>query len=311
MKLNMDYGKELIMNWKKLGRIYEPENIYEGGVFTHGSNPFPVNIEEDIFRIFYNIRDEKNRSHLTYLDFDIEHKTIIKVASKPILSPGIPGMFDDSGCSLGCVLDFEDKKYIYYLGWNLGVTVPWMNYIGLAIYNMSDDTCQKFSNVPIVERNEIDYLSMSYPYVIKENGKFRMWYGSNIQWGEKKRDMNHVIKYAESEDGIHWKRDGSICIQGKDESEYAFSKPSVIFENGIYKMWYSYRGEKYRIGYAESVDGIRWTRKDNESGIGVSSEGWDSEMVDYPVVFKHKEAVYMLYCGNGYGKTGFGLAILE
>ena len=76
-------------------------------------------------------------------------------------------------------------------------------------------------------------------------------------------------------------------------------------------MWYSYRGEKYRIGYAESEDGIVWTRKDNESGIGVSSEGWDSEMIDYPVVFKHKDDVYMLYCGNGYGKTGFGLAVRE
>jgi len=34
-------------------------------------------------------------------------------------------------------------------------------------------------------------------------------------------------------------------------------------------------------------------------------------MICYPYVFKHKGRFYMLYCGNGYGKTGFGLAVLE
>ena len=44
---------------------------------------------------------------------------------------------------------------------------------------------------------------------------------------------------------------------------------------------------------------------------GRSETGWDSEMICYPYVFKHKGRFYMLYCGNGYGKTGFGLAVLE
>jgi hypothetical protein len=44
------------------------------------------------------------------------------------------------------------------------------------------------------------------------------------------------------------------------------------------------------------------------AGIDVSAEGWDSEMIEYPFVFKHKGLRYMIYNGNGYGKTGFGLA---
>jgi hypothetical protein len=80
-------------------------------------------------------------------------------------------------------------------------------------------------------------------------------------------------------------------------------------------MWYSYRGNKkittYRIGYAESENGLSWKRKDDKAGIDVSSKGWDSEMICYPFVFMHGGKQYMLYNGNGFGITGFGIAILE
>ena len=77
-------------------------------------------------------------------------------------------------------------------------------------------------------------------------------------------------------------------------------------------MWYSFKDPAigYRMGYAESNDGIKWTRMDNEVGIDVSKKGWDSEMIQYPYVFNHKNNKYMLYNGNGYGENGAGLAIL-
>jgi hypothetical protein len=65
------------------------------------------------------------------------------------------------------------------------------------------------------------------------------------------------------------------------------------------------------IGYADSKDGLEWGRKDDLAVVDISNAGWDSEMVEYPFVFDHKGNRYMLYNGNEYGKTGFGLAILE
>ena len=73
-------------------------------------------------------------------------------------------------------------------------------------------------------------------------------------------------------------------------------------------MWYSVRGGAYRLGYAESTDGIVWERKDDRAGLPVSQDGWDSEMITYPVVFRHRDTLQMLYNGNGYGRTGIGLA---
>ena len=46
-------------------------------------------------------------------------------------------------------------------------------------------------------------------------------------------------------------------------------------------------------------------------GIDVSSEGWDSEMIEYPHVFEHQGAKYMFYNGNKFGQSGFGYAQLE
>ena len=88
--------------------------------------------------------------------------------------------------------------------------------------------------------------------------------------------------------------------------------PRVIHEDGIYKMWYSHRGSKsnrcYKIGYAESIDGLKWERKDNHFKSDLGTNGWDSQMQCYPFVFSMNNSVYMLYNGNGYGKTGFGIA---
>ena len=75
------------------------------------------------------------------------------------------------------------------------------------------------------------------------------------------------------------------------------------------KMWYTYRGDKYRVGYAESSDGLEWIRKDDEVDLLPSGDDWESDEVSYPFVFAHEGVHYMLYCGNAYGKTGFGIAV--
>ncbi len=279
---------------------------------SHAANPVAESLGRGLFRVYFSSRDKDNRSSIGCFEFDIRNpKDILRVGSQPIVQPGERGLFDDSGTSMGCLAIVDGKKYLYYLGWNLGITVPWRNSIGLAISRSEDSGFVKYSNAPIVDRNGIDPYSISYPWVSREGLIWRMWYGSNLSWGARETDMEHVIKYAESSDGVKWNRTGIVCIDFKSEEEYAISRPCVLKDEGVYKMWYSYRGSHYRIGYAESEDGICWERKDEEVGIDVSPSGWDSEMIEYPFVFDYEGERYMLYNGNGYGKTGVGLAVLE
>ena len=82
-------------------------------------------------------------------------------------------------------------------------------------------------------------------------------------------------------------------------------------------MWFGKRKDSdyrnnfentYRIGYAESQNGIDWDRMDEKAGIDLSLEGWDSEMISYPNVIKKENQLLMFYNGNGFGKSGFGYA---
>jgi len=299
------------MKWIKKGLIFCPDKNYDW-MWSHAANPTVEPLGNSFFRVYFSCRDKDNRSSVGFIEFDINHPNQISyIHDKPVVSPGEPGTFDDSGASIGCILALNGKRYLYYTGWNLGVTVPWRNSIGLAISDGEEPVFYKYSIAPIIDRSEVDPYSISYPWVIFDGSVWKMWYGSNLAWGKNHNEMKHVIKYAESKNGIHWDRKNIIAVPLEYEGEWGISKPCVRERFGKMQMWYSYRGENYRIGYAESANGIHWTRMDDEVGISVSQSGWDSEMIEYPCVFDHEDQRYLIYNGNRFGKTGFGLAVLE
>lgn len=297
------------MKWKKTDFKYNIRDYSDA--YRGAAVPFalPVNEKENRCRVYYTARDEKNRSNIFYMEMNIETKEIVYVPKKPVLSPGTLGCFDDSGAMMSWIEIADGRYYLYYIGWNLGVTVPFRNSIGLAV---SDDgvSFQKMYEGPIMDRTEKEPHFCSSPCVMRAKNLWHMWYLACTRWEQTDDGVKHYyhIKYAESQEGIYWKRDGKVCIDFKDETEYAISRPCVSKINGHYKMWYSYRGERYRIGYAESENGTDWVRKDDEAGIDVSANGFDSDMICYPYVFECAGKWYMLYNGNGFGMTGFGVA---
>ncbi len=299
------------MKWTKVGRVFCPDGNFDW-MRTHAAGPIAEHLHSDVFRVYFGCRDAENRTSIGSLELDLARPDrIANLSREPVVAPGSAGHFDDSGTSTGCLVQHGERRFLYYLGWNLGVTVPWRNSIGLAVSDGPDAPFRKFSPAPIVDRGPTDPFSISYPWVMRDGGRWRMWYGSNLAWGSLATAMAHVIKYAESDDGIHWKREGRIAIPARSREEYAIAKPCVLKEGSLYRMWFSHRGDSYRIGYAESSDGTTWQRRDDETGVGVSPSGWDSESVQYAFVVRHRARLYMLYNGNRYGATGFGLAFSD
>lgn len=298
--------------WIKKGVIFAPHNNSDW-LFSHAALPVVDRIG-DVYRVYFSSRDTYGRAQVGYFDIDLgAPEKLLRLSEQPVIGLGPLGAFDDSGITTSWIVNHGQKKYHYYSGWTAGLTVPFYFYIGLAISEDGGETYRKVSPAPILERNEIDPYLTASPCVFVEDGRWRMWYVSGTGWEMKDDRPRHYyhIKYAESDDGIHWKREGIVCIDYQSPQEYAFARPCVIKNGGLYQMWYSYRGDAYRIGYAESADGLTWTRKDRDSGIDVSESGWDSEMIEYPFVLDQNGQRYMFYNGNGYGKTGIGLAVLE
>jgi predicted GH43/DUF377 family glycosyl hydrolase len=301
------------MKWKKLGLLFSGDSTADWYV-SHAALPVPVLLDGDTYRVFFSGRDKQSRARIGFFDFLLQEKLkILDISKQPALDLGELGAFDDNGVTSSWITQHNEKYYCYYTGWSLGVTVPFYFFIGLATSSNLDSGFKRISHAPILDRNSTDaYLSAS-PCVLREGNLWRMWYVSGQHWEAKADGPRHYyhIKYAESKDGIQWNRTGKICIDFKNKDEYALARPCVLLENGLYRMWYSFRGEAYKIGYAESVDGIDWTRMDDQVGLEPSLQGWDSQMVEYPYVFRHKKRLFMLYNGSGYGRTGIGLAVLE
>lgn len=306
-----------MQNWKKLGLIYCPDGE-TGWMLTHAMMPVIDVYENDIAKIYFSARDIKGRSQGVFIEINLNDPfEIINISKEPVLKLGQLGAFDDSGIMPTCLVNHNDKKYLYYNGWTLGKNVPFFSFNGVAISDDGGKTFLKKSRGPaVLFSNETDPYSTFAPYVLIDDGKWKIWYVSLIKWTEEEGKLKHYynIRYAESDDGINFKREGIVCIDFKNEFEYAIARPFVMKENGIYKMWYSYREGKgintYRIGYAESDDGIKWNRMDEKINLDISETGWDSEMIEYSYLYDFKGMRYMLYNGNSYGKTGVGLAVL-
>jgi predicted GH43/DUF377 family glycosyl hydrolase len=121
------------MRWRKLGRVFCADGQHDW-MMSHAANCVPVRIDTNRYRIFFSTRDALNRSSIGWVEIDLRRpQEVLSVSSKPVLGPGAIGAFDDSGVSLACIVAMDGLTYLYYLGWNLGVTVPWRNSIGLAI----------------------------------------------------------------------------------------------------------------------------------------------------------------------------------
>lgn len=298
--------------WLKHGQIWAPDGSLDWGL-SHAANPIAEPLGGDRYRVYVAMRDAQQRSHVGAVEFALTPPYAVdRVEMNPVLAPGPIGAFDDSGVVPACLIEVEGRSFLYYLGWNLGRTVPWRNSIGLAIREPGSSMFQRVSPAPILDRNFHDPFSISYPWVMpRPGGGWRMWYGSNLHWGARAEDMAHVIKYAVSDDAISWQPTGQIAIGFGSADEYAIARPCVRATGRGLAMWYSYRGAAYRIGYAESHDGLAWRRLDQQVGIMPSTDGWDAGSIQYACVFAHGDREYMLYNGKDYGRTGFGLAVRE
>ena len=302
----------MTMNWIKIGQIFNPKNQNKY-LISHAANPLAVHLEEDTFRIFYSGRNIDNKSSVGYVDIDIISRKVINYPKGPIVTYGPEDSFYSHGISIGNLFTAQDQQsYILFMGWQVRKNSHWKGDIGrLNLSNKKD--LEITPNSPFMGIDKEDNISLSYPFVLFHNSLYRMWYGSTIDWSSENGEMIHVIKYATSKDGITWKKHG-IAIPYEIGVAQAFSRPSVIINESGFHMWYCYRsgsGESYRIGYSKSENGKNWINKLDNVGINVSAFGWDSEMICYPFVFQHKNNTYMLYNGNNFGKTGFGLAKLE
>lgn len=296
------------MKWKKLGLIIKPNKDF-WWMQTHAMIPTIEVLHDSLIKVYFSGRNDKNQSHIGFAIIDLKKPTeIIEISKDPILCPGSLGAFDDNGVTPSCIVRNGDELLLYYIGWNPGSTTRMNIFGGLAISKDNGKSFERYSRAPIIERSIHNPFINTAPFVIKESDvSWRMYFVSGVEWVHK--DLpRYNIQIANSNDGKVWSKDGLVAIDF-EKNENALARPYVIKEDNLYKMWFASKGESYQLKYAESHDGLNWTRIENMVNLSSSPEDFDSEMQEYAAIAIWNGKKYMFYNGNNYGSDGILLAV--
>ncbi|HTJ93776.1 MAG TPA: hypothetical protein VL424_11805 [Pararobbsia sp.] len=302
------------MKWLKHGVVWKPSGS-RWWARSHATGPTPIWIDDKTLRVYIQCRDEHNVGRVGYVDLDPEDpRKVIRQSEEPVLDIGEPGTFDDNGVFQTSILRAADGRLMmYYVGFELCQKIRYRLLTGLATSTDNGETFQRVQTTPILERGPGEEHFRCAPWVVADGSRFRMWYVAGGSWEmiDDKRVPLYDIRYVESEDGIRWPAYGQVVLPVNLADEHGFGRPVVTPGPDGYRMIYSIRRRnpaRYRMGYAVSVDGLRWQRDDSRLGIDVSDEGWDAESVEFGVDIEAAGKTWLLYDGNDFGGTGFGIA---
>jgi predicted GH43/DUF377 family glycosyl hydrolase len=304
---DLDSNGVINAEWERLGLIFSPNTQFAWSL-THAMVPTPLKVN-NLYRIFYSGRNKFNQSSIGWFDIDLENNCkIVEFSKTPVLEKGELGCFDDNGVTPSCIIKLRNGELaLYYIGWNPGSTTRVNLFGGLAISKDNGKSFIRWSKAPILERNKQDPYINTAPWVVEFNHEYRMYYVSGSEWIDKD-SPRYNIKVATSQDGYKWERLGQVVLDFSTVNETALARPFVIFDEGIWKMWVSSRVKNYSIVYAESLNGLDWTRKDGNNCLKPSNLDYENVMTEYGVVIKGKEFSWLLYNGNNYGKDGILIA---
>ncbi len=315
------------MFWKKLGQIFDPSTHKLPKQCTAFAQSPQALVFDDFVRVYFSTRMlDKNGKYLSlvaYVDFDKDFKSIRAVAQEPVIALGGPGCFDEHGIFPMNVLRDGNKIIAYTTGWSRRVSVSAEASIGYAVSNDQGLTFEKLGQGPVLGASLLEPFLVSDAFVSKIGERYYMWYIYGCKWFcdpyETEPQRVYRIAQAQSVDGVHWQRDSKQLIETVLDENECQALPSVIKIDDCYHMYFCYRHatgfrsgkqRSYRLGYARSMDLVNWIRDDKRGGLNRSESGWDSQMLCYPHIFRCDEQIYLLYNGNEFGKTGFGMAQL-
>ncbi len=299
--------------------IFKTTKLKKSPFISHNVKPLPIKINSTTLRIFFASRLKDDTPSPNFIDVDINNpKKIKKINKKILVKHGENGAFDSDGVVFTQILPYKGKYLIQYSGWKRSrykMTID----MGIG-YILADKKLKKFVKIskgPVIHKDIVNPLGVAASYILKDNGKFKLFYCRLIKWIKARHDfeMIYTICGAESHNINNWKYYKKILIKQNYSTEVV-SAPEVHKINNKYYMWYSYRGavnknkKKFKIGFAFSKDGINWKRLDKKNIIKTSNikNNWDYNSNCYPSFYKYKSKNYVFYSGKGTGKEGFGFA---
>lgn len=305
--------------WTRLGHVFGPDNSL-GWMQDYATTPTALLLEDRI-RVFFSTRgapDEDGNfvSQTTYVDVDRGDPTrVLSVGERPVIELGAPGSFDEFGIMVAEALAVGDRTFLYYMGWQRMTSAPYLVQLGLAVADRHGTAFEKVSEGPVLGTHRLDPWGIGNVCVRPDGDGFDMIYTSYLAWtnGEDGWSPRYQLRRATSQDGIDWRRQDGVVLAPTHARE-ALATPAVWRDGERHHLWFSARAGTadgghgaYRIAHAVSDDGRSWRRHDG-GGLDPGDATWEQQMTCYPALVEVDGRLLAFYCGDGFGRTGFGVA---
>jgi hypothetical protein len=226
-------------------------------------------------------------------------------AFKMVIAPGSEGAWDTSGATDGAVILDGDMYRIWYAG------SDGSNLRIISAESADGKIWGNFQqNLDVGNIPGVDDLSIHFPAVLKTGATYQMWYT-----GSTSSDLTKlVIIYCDSNRLDPW-TNFHVAVDAGSQGTYdtgAAWGPTVILDDGIYKMWYAGYADGNmtdRIIYCESLDGITWGNFHLAIGAG-NLGGYDDLASNSPSVIKDAGIYKMWYSGQAQAGSGFSISTI-
>jgi hypothetical protein len=139
-------------------------------------------------------------------------------------------------------------------------------------FRLVENPLARFERNPILKASDVPDptgrgMGADHIGVIKDDGGFHMYFNAPIPPREPTANSAYAVFHAFSKDGLDWEvspRSPVLEPGGPGEwDEGSLGQRGILKENGLFRMWYGGYASllrQGRAGYAESRDGIRWTK---------------------------------------------------
>ena len=230
----------------------------------------------------------------------------------PVLShSGAEKTIDRNGVGDPCVI-FDPSTRSYRMWFGARDTAAMKTHIGTAT-SADGMTWHKYpasagnpgaAAVPVLAStaDTFDAAGVSSPHVLQDEGGWKMWYQGQDSAGITR------IGYATSPDGIAWTKRGApvlgVGAAGTWE-DGGVRMPCVLKDRSTSRMWYVGRDDagpngRMRLGYAQSADGITWSKLAANPILQPSGEpgAWDEVSLWSPWVIQENGLYRIWYAGQ-------------
>jgi hypothetical protein len=265
----------------------------------------------DRVRLFYAACDTDMRARVFFADFEREPPfRVIGRSPGPVLDLGPPGAFDCDGVNATQAFEAEGRLALLYVGWRRGpAETPYTLFAGTAF---SDDAGGRFdrTGAPLLAPCAGERLFRTAAFIEPRPDGYRMIYiggDAFVGGADGKRLPIYSLRELESSSLWDWKAPSRV-LMAPAEGEIGFGRPVSYQTGGDRRLMLSVRTEAgYRlVETAREFD--PGARPAMYEVIQRPFEDWEREMICFGAPCRAGDYELLFYNGNGYGRSGAGLA---